>query len=50
MFLTFKDLPNIKQSQAFCYVIFWEIEDCEKKKSMGNARVGKEDPPCGTEG
>jgi hypothetical protein len=31
--LTFRDLPDVKRTQSFCNVIFWELEDGEKKKS-----------------
>jgi hypothetical protein len=37
MFLTFRDLPDVKRTKSFCHVIFQKIEDCQKKKSMGNA-------------
>jgi hypothetical protein len=41
IFLTFRDLPDIKRTKTFCKVIFREIQELERKKSMGDATWGK---------
>jgi hypothetical protein len=54
MFLYFQGPPGLQKDPIFFHVIFWEIEDREKKKSTGNATRWKkasntcqEPGPCG---
>jgi hypothetical protein len=35
MFLTFRDLPDVKCTQTFCHIIFQKIQGLEKTRSMG---------------
>jgi hypothetical protein len=37
MFLCFTDLRTSNRPKHFSSPVFWEIEDCEKNKSMGDA-------------
>jgi hypothetical protein len=41
MFLTFKNLPDVKQTHSFCHVIFSRIRgSCEEEVNGGHIKVG----------
>jgi hypothetical protein len=44
----FLHVPDVKLTQTFCNVIFWEIEDHEKKNSTENETWQKIGGPHGT--
>jgi hypothetical protein len=44
LFLTFRDLQDVKRSQSFSMLFFGEIKDREKKKSTGKAMKQKIGP------
>jgi hypothetical protein len=41
LFLTFRDLQDVKRSQSFSMLFFGEIKDHEKKKSTGESHEAK---------